>query len=116
MEFITLTDDQAKEKFEEFYNDSALTISGMIPEEAQLYVDYFGEHTGIKEGVPGYIYSGKAINDHYNLIGDNKYPDDLHFLTIPSDAFENVMAIVTSRFQVGGRWFDDIVDNNARRG
>lgn len=116
MEFITLTDDQAKEKFEEFYNGSALTISGMIPEEAQLYVDYFGEHTGIKEGVAGYIYTGKVMNDHYNLSGDNRYPDDIHFLTIPNEAFENAMAIAIPRFQVGGRWFDDIVDNNARGG
>ena len=116
MKFVTLTDDQAKEKFESFYNNSDLTISGMIPEEAQLYVDYFKDHTGVKEDATSYIYSGKAVNDYYNLSGDNRYPDDLHFFTIPNESFESIAAITIPRFQVGGRWFDDIVDNNARRG
>lgn len=116
MEFITLADDQVQEKFKEFYSNSDLTISGMIPDEAQLYVDYLKEHTGIREDVAGYIYTGKAMNDHYNLSGDNRYPDDIHFLTIPNVAFESIMAIAIPRLQVGGRWFSDIVDNNARRG
>ena len=114
MKFVTLTDDQAKSKFEEFYEGSMLTFAGMVPEEAQLYVDYFKDFTTVDESVDGYIYTGKAMNTYYHLRGKKRYPEDLHFLTIPLKAFKECGKIAIPRFQIGGRWFDDIVDNNRR--
>ena len=108
MKFITL---ETTEKFDEFYKGSDLTFAGMLPEEAQLYVDYFKENGAeVNEEVDGYIYTGKMMNEKYNLSGDTAFPEDLHFLTIPLQAFD--LAVVTLlRMGLGGRWFDDIVDN-----
>ena len=55
------------------------------------------------------------MNLAYGLTGDNAYRDDLHIVSVKLSDIENVGAIVIPRFQVGGRWFDDIVANNRRR-
>jgi hypothetical protein len=52
------------------------------------------------------------MNTYYGLKGSNAYPNDL---TIVSVTDINQIKIAWARFGVGGRWFDDIVDNNARR-
>lgn len=110
MNFITL---ENTEKFDDFYNGSALTFAGMLPEEAQLYVDYFKENGAVvDEEIDGYIYNGEQMNTRYHLTGDNAYPSDIHFLTIPLKAFKTNVALL--RMGIGGRWFDDIVDNNVR--
>lgn len=57
---------------------------------------------------------GRDMNRYYGLTGDNAYPDDLHFLAFPLDGLDiSKLAIFKLRMQ--DRWFDDIVDNNARR-
>lgn len=55
------------------------------------------------------------MNDNYNLTGSNAYPNNLTLISIKTDDIKNLNAIIIPRFEVGGRWFDDIVDNNARR-
>lgn len=110
MNFITL---ETTDKFDDFYKGSALTIAGMLPEEAQLYVDYFKENdVDVDEAIDGYIYTGKQINEKYHLTGENAYPVDIHFLTIPLKAFKTNVALL--RMGIGGRWFDDIIDNKVR--
>ena len=52
------------------------------------------------------------MNNIYNLYDNNAYNKDL---TIVSIIGIDLMKIALKRFSVGGRWFDDIVDNNARR-
>ena len=42
------------------------------------------------------------------LPGNNRYPDDLNIVSITNI---NQAKIAIPRFQVGGRWFDDIVNN-----
>ena len=84
-------------------------------EEAHKYVEFFSEFSEIDDSVESYILSGKAMNDGYGLTGSNRYPDDLNILVVPLDAFKDPARIVLPRFQLGGRWFDDVVDNNARR-
>ena len=49
------------------------------------------------------------MNDKYNLTDNNAYKEDL---TIVSVIDINPLKIALKRFSVGGRWFDDIVDNN----
>ena len=48
-------------------------------------------------------------------VGDNAYADDLNLVAIKLSDIADYSKIVLPRFQVGGRWFDDIVDNNRRR-
>jgi len=101
--------------FDSFYEGSALTFLGMVPEEAQNYLDYFKDYTDVDDNVQCYIVSGSAMNDGYGLRGSNRYPDDLHIFIVPLEAFGDVGKIAIPRFQIGGRWFDDVVDNNARK-
>ena len=54
------------------------------------------------------------MNNAYGLTGENAYKDELTILSIKLEDIENVGAIIIPRFDIGGRWFDDIVDNNAR--
>ena len=49
------------------------------------------------------------MNKHYGLTGSNAYPDDITIVVIP----EYYNPIV--KLQLGARWFDDIVYNNAIR-
>ena len=49
------------------------------------------------------------------LSGNNKYPDDCTIVSIKLEDMENSMAVVIPRFNIGARWFDDIVMNNAAR-
>ena len=63
-----------------------------------------------------YVIEGNLMNREYNLTGDNAYPEtDCTILCIKLDDMERPMAVTLPRFAVGGRWFDDVVDNNARR-
>jgi hypothetical protein len=46
------------------------------------------------------------------LSGDNAYHNNLNIVSVTNI---NPMPIALARFEVGGRWFDDVVDNNAMR-
>ena len=59
-----------------------------------------------------HIIPGSLMNAVYGLTGSNRYPNDL---TIVSLTGIDIMPLVMPRFEVGGRWFDDIVDNNSYR-
>ena len=104
-----------KEQLDALYNQSALTWEGLSADEENLGAvrDWLEEHGAIVYVEPDFnIITGKFMNEQYGLSGDNAYPEDL---TIVSVTDINQAAITLSRFEVGGRWFDDIVDNNARR-
>ena len=64
-------------------------------------------------------YEQESIEDYImveiNLKGSNAYKDELTIVSVKLSDLSNVNAIVIPRFEIGGRWFDDIVDNNARR-
>ena len=53
------------------------------------------------------------MNNAYGLTGKNAYKDDLTIFCIKLEDIENVGAITLPRFEIGGRWFDDVVSNNA---
>lgn len=67
------------------------------------------------KGVLHDIIKGKTMNDVYMLTGNNKYPDDCTIVSIKLEDMENSMAVVIPRFNIGARWLDDIVMNNATR-
>lgn len=98
------------------YNQSALTWEGMNADEENLQAitDWLREHSAIGYNTMPifHIITGELMNTVYGLIGNNAYPNDL---TLVSVTGIDQMKIAIPRFEVGGRWFDDIVDNNARR-
>ena len=62
-----------------------------------------------------YTWKGELMNQIYQLIGANAYPEDLTFVSIPLNMFKNIGKLAILKLQLGARWLDDIVDNNARR-
>ena len=113
MNIINVT---TKKELNVLYNQSALTWEGLSADEENLNAvkEWLEEHKAILDdnGPTFHIISGGFMNYAYGLSGNSAYADDL---TIVSVTGINQMAIVIPRFEVGGRWFDDIVDNNARR-
>ena len=104
-----------KEQLDELYNQSALTFEGFedSKENFDFLENWLKEHKAITGEPVANMILGKTMNKVYGLTGDNAYPDDLHIVAVTEIAFG---PIVLARFQIGGRWFNDIVDNNARRG
>ena len=62
-----------------------------------------------------HVISGAYMNSVYDLFGSNAYPDDLNIVVIRLSDLKDYSAIIMKRFEFGGRWFDDVVDNNTRR-
>lgn len=91
--------------FEEFFDESIFTWEGMDDSEENLTA--ICDYLKLPENNIIYTYSGKQMNDYYNLKGANSYPDDLTLISVRDYYNPNV------KLQVGARWFDDIVTNNA---
>lgn len=112
-----------KDKLNELYEKSALTIEGCSSmkghdDELQFFVDVIDKKCGgWKEGVEPVFYevSGEVMNSLYGLHGNNAYPDGLNIVIIPLEHFAKPGKLAIGRFLFEGRWFDDVVDNNARR-
>ena len=105
-----------KEQLDSLYNESALTWEGLSTEKGNLdalkeWLNHHGAILADREPTI-HIISGEFMNAMYSLRGNNAYPDDL---TIVSVTDINQAKVTLPRFEVGGRWFDDIVDNNKRR-
>lgn len=92
---------------------SALTMVGLTEDSIQDYIDWIKQYTPMKSEM-AYIISGKTMNEAYHLTGDNAYSDDLTIVSVKLEDMEEPSKIVTKRFEVGARWFDDIVGNNLR--
>lgn len=54
------------------------------------------------------------MNKIYELKESNKYSNDINIISIENEDLD-ILKIVIKRFELGGRWFDDIVDNNEGR-
>lgn len=106
-----------KVQLDELYKDWSLTIEGLAPGEANLkeLLDWVKELTPLKrEDV--YTIEGAVMNREYGLTGTNAYPDkDCTLVCVKLADMEHPKRVAIPRFQIGGRWFADICDNNARR-
>ena len=113
---MNITNVTTKEQLDALYNQSALTWEGLDSSEENLNAvkEWLSEHKTIIEGTEPkfHIIKGKLMNDTYGLTDDNAYHEDLNIVSITDI---NQVPIAIPRFEVGGRWFDDIVDNNIRR-
>ena len=105
-----------KKELDALYNESALTWEGLLADDENLNAveNWLEEHNAIPDNTEptAHIIKGELMNKVYGLKGSNAYPDDLTILSITGI---NQMKVAIPRLQVGGRWFDDIVDNNTRR-
>ena len=100
-----------REELDKLYETSCFTWEGMDDSEQNLAaIESAIRENGYKEEeCMFYTYKGELMNNSYGLKGNNAYPSDLTFVSIPN--FYNPMF----KLNYGARWFDDIVDNNARR-
>ena len=84
-------------------------------EDFKAVVDWMSKHGATLKTQDVYITKGSDMNQLENLTGRNAYPDDLSIVSFKLSDIENVNKLFIARFEVGGRWMDDIVDNNRRR-
>ena len=107
-----------KKEMDELYEGSALTWEGLDTSDENLedviaWIQSCGTELWSDTF---YITSGKDMNEYCGgLKGRKAYPKDLSIVSIKLSNIKKVENIVVRRFEVGGRWFDDIVDNNRRR-
>ena len=102
-----------KVELDNLYKNSALTIEGLAEDSICDFVEWLKDNTDIlTEDLTVYVTKGKIMNDNYYLTGNNRYQDDLSLVSVVDI---NLMKVTFKRFEIGGRWFDDIVDNNASR-
>ena len=113
MNIINVT---TREQLKELYIQNALTWEGMNADEENLsaITKWLDGYKAIRENIePTFcIITGEFMNISYGLTGINAYPNDINIVSVINI---NQGPIIIPRFEVGGRWFDNIVDNNARR-
>lgn len=115
MKKYTVNTDVTMSLCDEFYDGSALTLEGLDLDSLDDYANYLDRECGLKDGAVFHVIDGNEMDDFYMLSGKNAYPGDLHIVVIKLSDLVNPNAIIMKRFSFGGRWFDDVVDNNARR-
>ena len=101
-------------KLEDLVEKSALTVEGLAESSIDEFLDWIEEHTKLKVR-RAYVTKGSLANSEWGLTGDNRYKDDANLVSVPLDDMEDWKKIVMTRFQIGGRWMDDIKDNNVMR-
>lgn len=102
------------EDLDALYEDSALTIVGLAEKSIPDFVDWIEQYTKLRKDCYVYKISGETMNAYCGNTGDNCYPNDLTIVSVKLSDMEDASTIIIPRFMVGGRWFDDIVDNNRR--
>ena len=102
----------SKNELDDLYNCSALTLPGLKENDIIKFLEWINEYTSTKNNLKVYIIKGKIMNNFYNLTGRNIYPEDLTIISIKLSDIENPMKLAIPRFQVGAKWFDDLIENN----
>ena len=94
--------------------NSALTFSGLVDEDSSYegIINWLKENKSPMKDKTFYVFKGWMMNRLYGLRGRSKYPSDLTFISIDLDSISNLQNIYLKRFEIGGRWLDDIVDND----
>lgn len=111
-----VTPDNRGKIFTEAYNGSYFTVlgaGGPISDWTDGLTGMLAEE-GMGEPKEFIVFSGKDMNRHYGLTGTNAYDGSLTCVMFPLDGIDTVK-LAMFKMAIGARWFDDIVDNNARR-
>lgn len=114
---ITKIEVSTKDKLNELYNSSALTFIGISDDEKSLndMVRWLKRKTEISNPLPIHIIKGKVMNEIYKLTGSNAYRNNLTLIAIKTEDIKNIGVMAIARFEVDGKWFDDIVNNNLEK-
>ena len=111
---ITTVEDRAG--LDALYKDSALTFEGITRDTIPDVVQWVKQYTKFKiDEEEVFVVRGETMNDLYGLTGTNQYVTHLNIVCVKLSDLAEPMKLAIPRFKVGGRWFDDVVDNNARR-
>lgn len=104
------------DKLDRAYKESWYTITGAGGDIEEWKTGYANMMRDRKIGVPKewIHFTGKEMNEKYELEGDVRYQDDLNFLAFSLDGLD-INRLSFFKIRMRDRWFDDIVDNNARR-
>lgn len=109
---VRVPENRIDEYLDKFFNSSMFTFEGIdiTDKKSNKKLETALRENGYSEDeILTYWFTGADMNKKYSLTGDNAYPDDLTLLVIPE--FYNVQFTLLT----GARWFDDIVQTNARR-
>lgn len=108
-----------EETLDYLYSESALTFEGTSTDDDNMkwLCNWLVENKFLDEKAHLTIYdvTGKLMNSYYGLTGRNRYKARLNIVCVPLSQLGNIGSLALARFQLGGRWFDDVVSNNARR-
>lgn len=104
------------DKLDRAYEESWYTIIGAGGDLDEWKTGYTGMMQDAEIGTPKewICFTGKEMNEKYELEGNTRYSDDLTFLAFSLDGL-NINKLSIFKIQMGDHWFNDIVDNNARR-
>lgn len=98
----------------ELVDGSALTVEGLAESSIGDFLDWIEKTAGLKVR-RAYVTKGSLANREWGLTGGNVYPDDFNIVAVKLDDMEDWKKVVIPRFQIGGRWIDDVHDNAVRR-
>ena len=103
-----VTDADAKTVLQHLYETSAFTFEGMDTAEQNLQAiaDFFISKGAIAP-INITVITGKQMNDICKLTGSNAYNKKLSIMSI--SPYGKLLAK-----QIGARWMDDIINNNAK--
>ena len=106
-----------RKQLDKLYNCSALTVNGLqdSDEELKAFGKWIQCRTKISQPLPIYIIKGKTMNEEYGLTKENAYPEEINLISVDLNDIEMGSKIILERFSIGGRLFDDIVNNNKWR-
>ena len=94
------------------YRKSAYTIvgcGGNLEEWTEGYNKML-EEKGIGTVKHFYRFTGRQVNNYFNLKGENRFDDKLTFLAFYNDGL-NIGKLAMFKLAMGDRWFDDLIDN-----
>lgn len=106
-----------KEQLDRLYNSSALTLLGLddTDKELQSFAKWIKNLSEIANPLNMYIIKGKLMNEEYGLTEKNRYPDNFPIVCVNLEEIKQPEKIIIPRFKIGGRWFDDVVNNDRER-
>lgn len=125
MEATDLKSERAKEDMDiievnsssvlnELYEGWAFTVEGLHPDAWEELFNWIEQYTPVKSRRL-YVISGSYMNKAYGLTGTNAYDDSIYICCVKLADIEDADKLAYPRFEIGGRWFTDVVENNARR-
>ena len=111
-------------------DDSAFTLIGVLEDDLDPMINKFlqddpdedpediAKTGGLKDNIEVYFIRGKDMNKKYHLEGRNSYRDELGFLVVPREYFNDVDMVDRFRLAVHPvrlRWFDELIESHRRK-